>query len=297
MNLESCLLALAFVVLGISAAAVALARSIAYWKREGLRLQSDKSYRTPATSWWRRFVLFVAGRLAAFWFLGRFRVIGRLPRRPAKGRFIFVVNHQTEADSVVMVRLLGMRRIRYLVAFNQARGVRAAGVAFSGGIVADFFDEVGSGAPAVNVEQPTRKSVTGRLVEAVNNTIDTLNDEPDSDFLIFPQGKLVRTNELKRADFQDGAVKIGRALNEPVYYVPIGVHFDHNPDNRSWFAKLLNAVGISSFGSFFKTLNAQTVVAIGEPLSVEELPADRKQATTVLFDRVKSLVSRAKAAA
>ncbi len=295
MVFQWCFIAFCFLLLAAAYGCVQLARVIHYWRCEGRKMETDKNYRTPPPGFLHRLFRYLAGWLASMWCLGRIRKIGRLPQKLKKGRYIYVCNHQTEADGVLLAWMLGLRKVRYFVAFNQCRGERGPFVAYTGGILVDFFDEVGSNSPPLNIEQPDRPFVRRRLLEAVQSAVSILTKEPDTDFFIFPQGRLVRDNDLRLTDFQHGAIRIAQSLEEPVFLVPIGVHYDHNPNNRTVFAKLFNFLGFKSYGRVLDTVNAQTAVAIGEPLPLSELPLEKNFATAVLFDQIKALTEKAAA--
>jgi 1-acyl-sn-glycerol-3-phosphate acyltransferase len=216
------------------------------------------------------------GKMFVFLVIGRLRVIGREHLR-YRGRLIVAPNHQTERDAILMPFLMRMRQARYFIAKNQALGFLAPLVAWLGGIV---------------VEHATRRGPIAALMTAIKAMIAELI----TDFIIFPQGKLVRDNVLKREDFFAGVtvlgIKVAAEGGMPLAYLPVGIYYDRDPEHRTVLHKLLNAVGVP-FRTFFGEAISGAVVVIGDPIPVSCLSDDKDEAMDVLFERICTLSARA----
>ena len=251
-----------------------------YWKAEGERVLKP-GYLTPPPSLAARFVRWVFSLTFKFLFVGPVRIIGAHNLK-YPGRVIVLGNHQTERDSLLSLYLLGLREARYFIASNQATRTRAPFVAFTGGITVDR-------------EQPRGPA------SALSSAIKAMIKEEESSFVIFPQGRLVRTNELKREDFFPGVVLLGRKVGEKsdasVAYLPFGVYFDRDPANASPFHKAMIRLGWKSFRKIFGEVVYRAVIVVGEPIPVRAMPRDPEKATDVLFERIVELSTRAAEAA
>ena len=250
-----------------------------FWKAHGTRVLKP-GYLTPRPSLTARFVRWIFSQSFKFLYVGPVKIIGAHNLK-YPGRIIALGNHQTERDSLMSLSLLGLRAARYFIAANQVTDLRAPFVAFSGGITVDDQDPRGPAA-------------------ALLAAIKVLIKEDDSSFLIFQQGRLVRTNELKREDFFPGAALIGRKVGErsdaSVSYLPFGVFFDRNPNHASPFHRLMNRLGWKNFRMIYGEITYRAVIVVGEPIPVQAMPRDPEKATDVLFERIVDLSNRAAAA-
>jgi 1-acyl-sn-glycerol-3-phosphate acyltransferase len=264
---------------------------VGYWRKHGLKLEMDKDYISPPTTLLRRIVRCAAGKISQFLYLGPMKKYGKLPSTDFDGLDIYYANHQNEHDALVSMRVLGRRRARFFIAFNQCRGVRAPLVSFAGGIPVDFYDEVGKKAPAKNGSQPLDRPIAPRrLLASVQAAIARLIAELGTCFWIFPQGRLVEDNKLTRDDFHEGLLRIARefkkATGRDVRFIPVAIAYDRSLARRTWLHWFLNSIGYRSFRTFMDKMTSRFAVSIGEPILESTLPADRKAATTVLFDKL-----------
>lgn len=249
---------------------------VMFWLKQGKRVL-EPGYLPPLPGWTARFMRMVLGKLFVFLFIGRLRVVGRHHLRYC-GRLIVAPNHQTERDAILMPFLMRMRHARYFIAKNQALGWRAPLVAWLGGIV---------------VEHATRRGPIAAMMAAIRAMIEELI----TDFIIFPQGKLVRDNALKREDFFAGVAVLGQRVApeslKTLAYLPVGIYYDRDPNHRTFIHRLLNALRIRKFRSFFGEVISGAVVVIGDPIPVSCLPDDKDAAMDVLFERICTLSARA----
>jgi len=98
---------------------------------------------------------------------------------------------------------------------------------------------------------------------------------------------------------------------QPLYALPIAIHYLRDPRHKTWLHKLVNAVGIKGFrryADYELVTNADgtktkkprvfqqygAVVVIGKPISVYDLPADPRAAIEVVRAATDELLARAK---
>lgn len=257
-------------------AAIYAAHRISFWKAEGIRVLKP-GHLPPLPRLSARLVRLVLGYAFVFLFVGRLRIVGKRNLRYG-GRLIVLGNHQTERDAILLPYLMRLRSVRYFIAKNQALGLRAPLVAYSGGIV---------------VEHATKRGPVAALTTAIKAMIA----EPTTDFVIFPQGRLVRDNDLRREDFYPGAAvlgdKVARKSESTLAYLPVGFYYDHDLRNATPLHKALNRLGFKGFRSFFGEVIYGAVLVVGEPIPVQCLPDNADQATDVLFESVVALSKRA----
>jgi 1-acyl-sn-glycerol-3-phosphate acyltransferase len=264
------------VICGAAFALEMTARRIRFWKHQGIRVL-EPGYVPPLPRYTARLMRTILGNIFVFLFIGKLRLIGKRNLRYC-GRLIVAGNHQTERDAVLIPSIMKQRHVRFFIAKNQALGFRAPLVAWLGGIV---------------VEHATKRGPIAALSAAIKSMIA----EAVTDFVIFPQGKLVRDNVLKREDFYPGVAALGRRVNpeseKKVGYLPIGIYYDRDPKNATLLHKLLRGLGIKGFRRFFGETISGAVVVIGEPIPVDCLPDDPVKATDELFERICTLSARA----
>jgi len=189
----------------------------------------------------------------------------------SKRRFMLFANHQTERDAVLMPYLMSRRQSRFFIAKTQSLGWRAPLVAFTGGIIVEHDSKRGP-------------------VIALTTAVKVMVAEPESDFIIFPQGKLVPDNVLLREDFFSGlyviGAKVARSGDENLDYMPAGIYYDRNPAHATFVHRLLNMLGFKNFRRFYGEVIYGAVIVIGEPIPHASLPRDSTAATDVLFAAV-----------
>lgn len=249
---------------------------VSFWKAEGRRVL-EPGYVPPLPGWFARFARMSLGKLFVFLYIGRLRIYGRHHLKDA-GRLIATPNHQTERDAVLMTFLMGMRHTRYFIAKTQSEGLRAPLVAWTGGITVEHASARGP-------------------IRALMAAIGAMQKEQGTDFIIFPQGKLVRDNVLNRADFFSGVAVIGERVapesEKTLAYLPIAIYYDRDPNHATLLHRTLRFFGMKNFRRFFGEVVYGAVVFVGEPIPVSCLPEGKEKAMDVLFERISTLSARA----
>jgi 1-acyl-sn-glycerol-3-phosphate acyltransferase len=278
---DHCLWGLLLVLSGCSVASVVwytLAR-ISFWKAQGVKVL-EPGYVPPLPGWFARFMRMTLGKLFVFLYIGRLRIYGKQHLKYS-GRLIATPNHQTERDAVLMTFLMGMRHTRYFIAKTQSEGFRAPLIAWTGGIT---------------VEHATRRGPLLALMAAIG----ALQKEQGTDFIIFPQGKLVKDNVLKRAEFFSGVTVMGEKVapdsEKTLAYLPIAIWYDRDPRHATLLHRTVRCFGLKNFRNFFGEVVYGAVVFVGEPIPVNCLPADREKAMDALFEQICTLSARAEQA-
>jgi Acyltransferase. len=296
--------------LGVVAVFVALATFVTirvrFWIAQGEQLANEPGHRTPHVTFIARLTrLFVATGVKR-WFVGPVRVRNK-KFLGFKGRLIIVLNHQTERDAIVVPAILRFLPFRALMAVTQIVGLRKPLAAWLG-VIAVHHDKN----PAA----------------ALRTSIDILQAEDHTSFVVFPQGALHRDNELKRGDFFDGTIMIAKKVQEkstaPLAILCGGIAYDRNPAHRTlcqkfWgvFANKLarsNEKALKKLKEgekpsrlrrrlillegllkrdFFGDIVYGAAVVWREPLLVSALPDNRKAAMDLVFENIKSASAEA----
>lgn len=260
--------------LGVAAVFLALATFVTirvrFWIAQGEKLVNEPGYRTPHVTLVARLTrLFVATGIKR-WFVGPVRVRNK-KFLGFKGRLIIVLNHQTERDAIVVPAILRLLPFRALMAVTQIIGLRKPLAAWLG---------------IIAVHHATKP------LAALNTSIEILAAEDDTSFVIFPQGALHRTNELKREDFFEGTMVIAKKLQEkskkPVAILCGAIAYDRNPAHKTLCQKFWGALGLSGKREFFGDTVYGAAVVWREPLLVSALPDKRKTAMDLVFENIKS---------
>lgn len=248
----------------------------AHWISEGKKLQQP-GYMTPKVSWWARATRLILGRIAMYFRVGRLIIIGK-ENLDYSGRLLMLPNHQIEKDAVLVTAIFGTKHFRFLMAINQITALRAPFAAWLGAI-------------AVHHERNPAASV--------RTSIAALKAEPNSSFVVFPQGKLIRDNVLKREEFFSGALMIGKHANKkselPFAALPIGIYYDRDPKHATLLFKTARLFGIRWFSDWFDETTYGATVVFGKPIPLSELPNDLEEATDVIFAEIVALTARAEA--
>ena len=253
-----------------------LAYRIRYWIIEGRKLQ-EVGYLTPRVTIFARFARWMLTRFTVWLKVGRLTVIGR-QHIQGKARKLIVPNHQIEHDAGVIPAVLRFLYFRGLMAITQIVGIRRPICAWLGVV------------PVHHAKDPRA---------AVRVSVEVLKAEPDSSMVAFPQGALHRTNVLKVEDFFAGIILIGRMAGpkdgpNPFVTVPTGVYYDRDPAHASWFQWAVRKLGFKSFRHWFGETTYGVTVVFGEPIALDALPKDKKEAMAVVFEKIKEASDRAR---
>jgi len=263
--------ALASIVsLAVIAALVLTISRVRFWIAEGKKLH-QMGYMTPKVTWWARATRLVIGRIAMYLRVGRLIIIGK-SNLDFNGRLLMLPNHQIEKDAVIVTAVFGTMHFRFLMAINQITRLRAPFAAWLGGI-------------AVHHDRSPSS--------AVRTAARALNAEQDSSLVVFPQGRLVRDNALRREDFFAGALMIGRIAEKeserPFAVLPVGVYYDRDPKHATLLFRVARLAGIGWFSNWFNETTYGATVAFGKPILLSELPKDMGQAMDIIFNEIKAL--------
>lgn len=243
---------------------------VRYWINEGKKLLQP-GYMTPRVSWWARATRLIIGRIAMRLRVGRLIIIGKSNLK-YNGRLLMLPNHQIEKDAVLVTAIFGTMHFRFLMAINQITKLRAPFAAWLGGI-------------AVHHDRNPSASV--------RTAISALKAEKNSSLVVFPQGRLIRDNALRREDFFAGALMIGKHAAKkselPFAVLPVGIYYDRDAKHATLLFRVARLFGIRWFSDWFNETTYGATVAFGKPIPLAELPDDLEAATDIVFEQIKAL--------
>lgn len=245
------------------------ANRVAFWCKEGRKLQISGYVPPPPTLFARLFGKFVC-RLFAFAGVGPVKVTGRENCRYS-GSLLVAPNHQFELDfSVVGTAVPFM--FRQLASAHEVQGIRAPIAAWTG----NFAVQVDKG-----------KSNKGSTAVAAVRACANVLKQPGARLLMFPQGFLDRENALKPEEFRTGAdrsLQLAAEESDPsaLAVLPVGIHYVKEPRGHR-FARHL-------FGGTRYGAN----VAVGKPIPFSALSSDPREATEQIRLAIAALVEVAK---
>ncbi|MDZ4837131.1 MAG: lysophospholipid acyltransferase family protein [Candidatus Melainabacteria bacterium] len=191
--------------------------------------------------------------------VGPIKILGR-NRLPKSGPTIIAPFHVDAGDGSIISSLLGIRTMYYLIRTTEVTGLRGWIGTLTGAIAVD------------------EESQEGRA-KAFKAAISALaNGGPDVTMIIFPQGQLVPDEEVRRTDFKSGTMAIAklaaRKRKEPIWIVPIGVHYRTDPSEATMFQKAVQALGFKKFRNLFGHQNYGAYAIVGKPFKVTPKAAD-----------------------
>lgn len=297
---------LIIITIGLSLLAVGyIAYRVRFWMSEGKKLAKG-GYLPPPPTFFGRWAYRLATKLGCFLVVGPVKVIGRQNAR-YPGRLIIVPNHQFEFDFAVVSRALPYA-YRQLAVASEVSGFRSAIAAWVG-----FC--------AVDGERGKAKGKAGAeaVIEAGAKILTH-----DKAFLMFPQGILVRDNELRKEEFRTGWIRIlNRAADNvdknELAALPIGIVYHRDPKQATWGHRLANRINFPGFllrligfagfrvwvskvtnplpGQPAKivTKNYGATVVVGKPIPLKDLPSDIHEATEALRQALQVEIDKAKA--
>ncbi len=200
--------------------------------------------------------------LLGFFEVGPIKILGR-HRLPKSGPMIIAPIHIDAGDASIVSALLGIRSMYYLIRTTEVQGWR--------GWIATM-----TGAIAVDEEtQPGRTKAFKAAISALSN------GGPNACMIIFPQGMLVPDEEVRRDDFKSGtmliAKMVARKRKEPVWIVPVGVHYKTDPVEATLFHKCVQGLGFKKFRSLFGQQNYGAFAVVGKPFKVTPKTANLEE--------------------
>ena len=246
-------------------------RGAVFWWKEGEKLRKEPGHATPPSPLLARITRVIVARLFRRFFVGPVTVLGQ-KNLNYEGRLIILINHQTERDAIMVPSILGLRHTRALMAVTQIHGIRTPLAAWSG-IIAVHHDT--------------------NPMAAVRAAIKILQGEKDSSFVVFPQGALIRDNHLKREEFFDGAMMIAKMVaqksEQPLAVLPAAIAYDRNPAHGTLLHRFFDMLGLFKYRNFFGESVYRGGIAFGEPIPMDALPTNRKEAMDIAFEQIVAL--------
>jgi 1-acyl-sn-glycerol-3-phosphate acyltransferase len=255
--------------------ALYVVRRYFFWRSEGRKYATDPAYVPPSANALERFFRMLAGRFAAFVYLGPVRVKNAHYLKDPR-RLLILPNHQTERDAVVVPRIINLLHIRFLMAKTQVTASRAPWVAFTGGISVDH-----AGSPGSVVKTASR----------------ALAADKESSFVVFPEGELMRLEEMQRQKFHDGAIVIGRLaerLSDTTFAaMPVYIRYERDIRKAGYLQRTLLFLGLRRWRYFYGEMTYGVDVYFGKPIALSELPENKSEATTQIFEAIVALKNAA----
>ena len=275
--------------------------SAGFWIYQGKKLQ-ETGYMPPPSSKFARWFYKRACHVFAFLFVGPVKVIGR-ENALFDGRGLVLPNHQFAMDFAV-VGLATPFSYRQVAKAKEVDGlVRGSLAAWIG---------------TVGVQVEGGKAQDGGSNTVIETGKEILVHSHGARLLLFPQGMLVWDNVLRPKEFRTGATRIVQAAmaeigKDPIYVLPIAVHYKRDPKDATRLTKILHAVGLKAFrrwkdyeliknedGSRTKKPRNYTTygatAVIGKPIDVHSLPDDPRQAIEAVRVVIQSLLEQAQSA-
>lgn len=280
----------------------ALILRVAYWFRQGRKLQTS-GYMPPSSTRIARMFYKAACHAITFLGVGPVKVIGR---ENAKfiGRGLILPNHQFALDFAVIGKATPF-------SFRQLAKAKEVKNPIMGAIAA-WIGTVG-----VQVEGGKSQSAGGGQA-VIDAGAKILAKSSGARMLLFPQGKLVYSNVLKEEDFRTGATRILNTTVELVginglYALPVAVHYKRDRKDATRFHRLVNALGFKGFRRWkdfelvpnadgTKTKEDRTfttygaTVVIGKPIAMADLPTEPREAIKVIAAEIQALLTVAEKA-
>jgi hypothetical protein len=122
--------------------------------------------------------------------------------------------------------------------------------------------------------------------------------------VVFGQGELVQSEQIVREGFKEGFYALARLgskkLKQPVYVIPMALHYKRDPRSQTLFQRMTLWLGFQHFRNLFGYRNFGGVAVIGRPFIVDAnagnaasdpriLPKDSKVALDLFVGRIKIL--------
>lgn len=229
-----------------------------YWAPHVVKVQQG-GYVPPApyflTALFMRFLCIILGFLE----VGPIKILGK-HRLPQKGPTIIAPFHIDAGDGSIVSALLGVKPMYYMIRTTEVEGVRGWLGTLTGAIAVDEESQEG------------RSKAFKAAISALTN------GGPNVCMVIFPQGQLVPDQEVRREDFKSGTMAIAklaaRKRKEPIWIVPIGMHYRKDKSQSTIFQSLIQRLGFKYFRNHFGTQNYGAYAVVGRPFKVTPKTAD-----------------------
>jgi len=204
-----------------------LARRAKFWSEEAVKV-SKGGYVPPAPTYLHavitRFLCITFGFLE----VGPIKIVGKR-RLPDKGPTIIAPLHVDAGDASIVSALLGIKPMYYLIRTTEVIGWRGYLAAMTGAIAVDEESQEG------------RSKAFKAAIEAL------VNGGPNVCMVIFPQGEIIANEVVRRHDFKSGTMSLARIAarkrKEPIWIVPVGIHYKSDPQQGTLFQLLVERLG------------------------------------------------------
>lgn len=197
--------------------------------------------------------------LLGFFEVGPIRIVGS-HRLPSGGPMIIAPFHVDAGDASIVSALLGMRSMYYMIRTTEVQGIRGWVCAMTGAIAVDEENQEGR-------TKAFKAAVTALSGGGGNACL-----------VIFPQGQLVPDEEIRREDFKSGTMLIAklaaRKRKEPIWLVPVGLHYKTEAREGTLFHHAVHAMGFRKFRNLFGHKNFGAYAVVGKPFKVSPRAAD-----------------------
>ncbi|HEY9788278.1 MAG TPA: lysophospholipid acyltransferase family protein [Candidatus Obscuribacterales bacterium] len=223
-----------------------------YWAQEVAKVRGG-GYVPPPPKYLHALIMRLFCIAFAFVEVGPIRIVGKY-RLPKNGPTIIAPFHVDAGDASVVSALIGIKPMYYLIRTTEVLGWRGWLAAMTGAIAVD------------------EESQEGRT-KAFKSTVNALvNGGPNVHIVIFPQGQLVPDEEVRRHDFKSGTMAIARIAarkrKEPIWIVPVGIHYKTEPEEGTLFQHLVERLGFKKFRNLFGRKNYGAYAVIGKPFQI-----------------------------
>ncbi len=234
---------------------------VRFWQMETAKVQKG-GYVPPAPHLIHALIMRSFCVLFGFLEVGPIKIIGK-DRLPKKGAMIIAPFHTDAGDAPIVSHLLGTRPIFYLIRTTEVQGWRGYICAATG---------------AIAVDEETQEGRSKAFKAAINALA---GGGPDVCMVIFPQGELVPDQVVRRHEFKSGTMAIAkiaaRKRKEPIWIVPVGMHYKTDPSMATLFQKSIEKLGFSKFRNLFGHKNYGAVAVVGKPFRVLPHAADLEE--------------------
>jgi 1-acyl-sn-glycerol-3-phosphate acyltransferase len=225
---------------------------IEFWSAEVLKVRNG-GYVPPEpyflTNLLCRSVCYTLGFLE----VGPIKIVGK-DRMPKSGPRIIAPFHIDAGDASIVSSLIGISPMYYLIRTTEVLGFRGW---------------IGAMTGAIAVDEETQEGRTRAFKAAVTALS---SGGPDAQLVIFPQGQLVPDEVIRRRDFKSGTMTIAkicaRKRKEPIWIVPVGVHYKTDPAESTLFQKAVQRLGFKKFRNLFGHQNYGAFAVVGKPFKV-----------------------------
>lgn len=236
---------------------------ILYWAPHVVKVQQG-GYVPPAPYFLTAMLMRCLCIILGFFEVGPIRILGR-HRLPRKGPTIIAPFHIDAGDGSIISSLLGVKPMYYMIRTTEVVGFRGWLGTLTGAIAVDEESQEG------------RSKAFKAAIAALTS------GGPNVCMVIFPQGQLVPDQEVRRTDFKSGTMAIAklaaRKRKEPIWIVPIGMHYRKDKSQSTMFQSLVQGLGFKNFRNLFGTQNYGAYAVVGRPFKVTPRTADLEELT------------------